>query len=210
MAVDEPKPDPIAEEAKRLHEAWQASSKPAPAGDPAATPSYWSTLREPEAPPTGRRIGWLFVIIVAGLILSFGCYLGLVDTSGLDPNDGGWGEIAFVISPILAVLAGFAIALVMFVVRLFRLADISRSQAGAALIGGGCLGPIAYFVLVVLGASIFDASLRAGRGYLFVFTLPIFTGVGFALGAALRERWPSLYPRPGVEIAPTPSDQTGE
>lgn len=191
MAVDEPKPDPIAEEAKRLRAAWQASSKPAPAGDPAPTPSYWSTLREPEAPATGRRIGWLFVLIAAGLILSFGCYLGLEDTSGIDPNDGGWGEIAVVISPILAVLAGFAIAIVMFVVRLFRLADISRSQAGAALIGGGCLSPIAYFGLVVLGGSIFDASIAAGLGYLFVLTLPMVTGVLFALGAALRGRRPN-------------------
>jgi len=189
--MDERRPESIPEESKRLQKEWQASSQPdAPLepvrdGAPMPTQSYW-TPPEPEPPATGRRIGWLLVVIAAGAIIGFGAYLGLPEST--DPDDGGWAEVAFFISPFFALIAALALSAVIWVVGLLRLADISVYRARDAAVGGGCLAPIAYFVILAVGASTFDSMLYAGRGYIAIFTLPILMGVIFALGAAMARR----------------------
>ncbi len=185
--MDEPKPDSIAEEVKRLRESWAASSRtdsvePPPEGEPASTELYW-TLPQPEPPPTGRWIGWLLAIIGIGVIAGFGIYLGLPESS--DPGDGGWADIGFFISPFFAFAAGMAVAFVLWSVARLRLADIPVSQARAAAVGGGCLGPIVYFAAIVVGGGWFDAMLLQGRGYVLIFTIPILCGVALAVGAVV-------------------------
>jgi MFS family permease len=172
---DGPEPNPIAEEARRLHMAWQASTPP-----------------DPELPPTGRSIGWLYVLIAAGVILSFGSYLGL--GASTDPNDPGWADITFFVSPFFATVAGLAVSIVILVVGLIRLADTTGHRARNAAVGGGCVGPIAFFVTLVVGANQFDSLLYAGHGYVVIYTIPIAFGVLFALGAALVTRRPKPSP----------------
>jgi hypothetical protein len=189
--MDERHPESIAEESKPLQKEWQASSQrdasveTARDGAPMPTRSYW-TPPEPEPPATGRRIGWLLVVIAAAAIVGFGAYLGLPEST--DPEDGGWGEIAFVVSPIIAFVAALAMSAVLWVVGLLRLADISVHRARDAAVGGGCLGPIVFLVILAVGSSTFDSMLNAGRGYVVIFTLPIVIGVILALGGAIARR----------------------
>ena len=178
-----------------MREAWQVSTprpvEPEPNSLSPATESHW-TLPEPEPPPTGRRIGWLLVLVTAAAIVGVGVLLGLPEST--DPDDGGWAEVAFVISPVLAFITGLAMAAVLWLVGRLGLADISASRARDAAIGGGCLGPIAFFVTLVLGANAYESLLSAGRGYLIIYTIPIAFGVLCALGAALVRRRPRPSP----------------
>jgi hypothetical protein len=187
--MDESRPDSIAEESRRLQQQWRGPI-PGPVESPsdrttAPRHSNW-TPQAPELPRTGRRIGWLLVAIAAGAIVGIGYYLGLPETT--DPNDGGWADIAFFVSPFFAFIAGLALSAVVLVVRRLRLADVSASGVRASAVAGGCLGPVVYFVILAVFASTFDSLLYAGRGYLVIFTLPIFCGVIFALGGSLVRR----------------------
>jgi hypothetical protein len=125
----------------------------------------------------------LLVVIGVGAVVGLAIYLGLPESS--DPGDGGWADIAFFISPFFALIAGLATALILGLVAWLRLADISFHQARDAALGGGCLGPIVYFGLLVLGGFLFDALLVAGHGYVVIYTIPVVCGVALAVGAAV-------------------------
>jgi hypothetical protein len=92
--MDADPPESIAEETRRLQREWHAPSPSAPVehqidAGPVSAQSYW-TPPEPEPPPTGRRIGWLLVVIAGHSLDACGATVLREKTAGVPPR--GFGD----------------------------------------------------------------------------------------------------------------------
>jgi hypothetical protein len=171
--MDEPEAEliPIAEEAQRLRASWRQSS---------VEPS-------PLTPTPPRRIGWLAVWITAGTVMLLAFWLA-ADSTGGDPHDPGWADIAFFISPILAIAAATAVGLVLVFVAGMRLIGVKVGRAGKALAFGFVGGPVIYLVVLIAGASALDKAESTVVLALFVCVFPALCGIGATLIAAVVPR----------------------
>ena len=196
VGEQEIEPTSIAEEAKRLHEKWSYRPWEEPSSprtdvprEPVPTPlpvemahSYW-TVPPPDPAPTGRRIGWLVVGLGAVAIVSLGAYLAFSGPP-IDPNDPGSADVAFFVSPFIAVLAAMAISALLWVVGSLRLADITAHRASRALVAGVLLGPLTYWALLLVMTS-----AQSGRLDGFVsFVVPTACGIGVTMATAVFSR----------------------
>lgn len=163
--------DTIAEESRRLSASWaaaRATSKPPPS-------------------PSRRRIGRIAVAISAFALIALCAALvsdSLIGGVG-DPKDGGWADIAFVISPFLAIACAFVVGLVLVVVAAFRLIDLTVRQAGGAMLVGMIVAPVLYVLALIVSASALDAVQSVRVMAAFVAIWPAICGIGVTLISAL-------------------------
>jgi len=173
--MDEPEAEltPIAAEAQRLRASWR---------DPSLDPS-------PEGPTPRRRIGWLAVSIAVGAVILVATWLAADASSGSgDPHDPGWADIAFFVSPFIAIAAAVVVGLVLVVVAAMRLVGVTAGRAWKALLVGFVGGPVIYLAVLIAGASALDTVESTRVLGLFTCVFPVLCGIGVTLIAALVPR----------------------
>jgi len=137
---------------------------------------------------TRSNVGWWVVAIAVGAVLLLAMWLA-GDTSEIDPNDPGWGDIAFFVSPVLAFAAAFVIGLVLMVVAWLGLIDLTARIAGRAMLVGLISGPIIYFVIMVITVVALDESVPTSTTWAFLtLVVPTICGTGVTVIAALIGR----------------------
>ena len=171
MAADEhdAQPTPMAEEARRLRASWLVPSS--------------------EASKPRRRIGWLAVGIAVGAVMLLAVRLA-ADTSDVDPGDPGWGDIAFFVSPFLAIAAAIVIGLVLVFVAALRLVGLTAGRAGRAVVIGLVGGPLIYLAVLIASAAAVDETHSSQVLAFMTLVFPVICGIGVTLAAAL------VQPRP--------------
>ena len=108
-----------------------------------------------------------------------------------DPNDPGWADIAFVVSPMLAALAGLMTGLMLAAMAALRLVNLSVARARRALKVGIVGGPIIYLAVLIAGTSALDAAQSADALAFVSFVVPTLCGIGTTVVAALVRRSPA-------------------
>ena len=138
-----------------------------------------------ERPPS--RVGWLIVALGVTALGVLGAYLAN-DSMGIDPNDSGWAELAWFVSPMLAAGASLAIGILLMLVAAFRLVDVALSRAAKAT-GVGCLlAPVLFLISLAVLADFLD-SLDPGASWplpWFVFAMPIAIGIATVIVYVVR------------------------
>jgi len=142
-------------------------------------------------PQDSPRAGWLIVVVGAIALGVSGAYL-VRESLQIDPNDPGWADVAWVVSPILAAGASLAIGILLMLVAAFRLIDVALARAAKAT-GLGCIGaPIVYLACLFALAGVMD-SADANLWWLpplLLFAMPIVVGIAIVLGYAVgRPTW---------------------
>jgi hypothetical protein len=134
-----------------------------------------------------RRVGWLIVALGVVALGVLGAYL-VSSSLVIDPNDPGWAEVAWIVSPMLASGASLAIGILLMLVAAFRLIDVALSRAAKAT-GLGCIGaPVLYLISLLVLADFLD-SLDADALWLLpllIFALPIVMGIATVLGVVMH------------------------
>jgi hypothetical protein len=108
-----------------------------------------------------------------------------------DPNDPGWGDIAFFVSPMLAALIGLLTGLMLALVAALRLVNVSLARARRALVVGMIGGPIIYLAVLIAVMAALDAAQSVSALAFVSFVVPALCGVGTTLVAALVPRSPA-------------------
>jgi hypothetical protein len=164
--VDEPEVQPtsVADESRRLRASWLDGGSRTP----------------PESPRQRGRIGWLAVgIAVVALMLP--AVWAAVETHDVDPNDSGWAEFAFLLSPFWAIAAAVVIGVVLIVVAAMRLIGLRTTSAAIAMGIGVVAGPVIYLAVLIASASALDSAQSSVLLAVITWVFPVVCGIGATL-----------------------------
>jgi hypothetical protein len=117
-------------------------------------------------------------------VLLFGAFLS-VTSADLDPDDPGSADIAFVLSPVLAVIDAIVIGTLLVLLARARLIPITVGRARRALGAGVLLAPIAYLVVLIASASAIDDAHSGALDATVSFLVPAICATVIALAIAL-------------------------
>jgi hypothetical protein len=131
-----------------------------------------------------RRTGWLVVAVGVAVLLAFAVYLA-IDEADLDPDDPGAADVAFFVSPMLAMASAVVTGMLLLVVARFRMVSVDVSQAFRAMVVGFILGPITYLAFLIVIASPLDAAHSGVAVAMVSFIVPTISGIGWTLGTAV-------------------------
>ena len=126
------------------------------------------------------------------------------ETVIIDPDDPGWGEVAWLVSPFLAAGASVAIGVLLMLVAALRLVDVALSRAAKATAVGCVVAPV-LFILGLLAAADFLDSLDAEASWQlpwFILALPIVVGIVTVLGYVWMNTTDRYRPRAGEHEPP--------
>jgi hypothetical protein len=161
-------PTAIAEEAEHLRTAW--------------------TAPPPEPSPSRQRIGRLIVGMTIGAVILLAAVLAM-DASRTDADDPGWADIAFFVSPIIAIGSAIVLGLTLVIVAALRLVDLRVGRLSKATVLGVVVGPIVYIAGMVAIAVVLGDAVPSSTAWAFMTVLfPALCGLGVTLIAAFVRR----------------------
>jgi hypothetical protein len=134
-----------------------------------------------------RRSGWLLVALGVGALMSLAVYLVLTSLP-VDPRDGGWADVAFVISPFLTLGCAIVTGALLVIVSIVGLVEVPARLAVRSVFVGSIAAPVLYFVALLALAGFLDAAATDGIAILLptvAFMLPVVVGAGVVIATPL-------------------------
>jgi hypothetical protein len=148
--------------------------------------SVWGYLPAKPLPPI-RRIGWLVVGVGISVLMIVAVCLVIIQADA-DPDDPGAADVAFVLSPMLAIADAIVTGLLLVLMAARRLIPLTVARAVRALAAGVILGPLIYLTVLIVSASRLDAAHSGLTNAIFSYLVPTICAVGVTLITALVRR----------------------